>query len=184
MDHSPSFRIRQGVPGDEVAELVTLVRVLVRDHHVDRQPVGMPLQPILPEPADVGDLGKHHADGTGRPDGLDLQPFLRCDAAGNANGTSRLATGALAATNSASAGLATYGAPAGTDPWPVGVTAGISTQHGGSVPWAWSMTAQTATEAANANNRPRPLANRSLPTNSTLLSCPTRCGNLRYLLRR
>ena len=34
----------------------------------------------------------------------------------------------------------------------------------------------------DANQRPRPLANRSLPTNSTLLSCPTRCGNLRYLL--
>jgi hypothetical protein len=33
------------------------------------------------------------------------------------------------------------------------------------------MAAATATEAANANQRPPPLANKFLPTNSTLLSC-------------
>src|SRR5260370_19457559 len=44
------------------------------------------------------------------------------------------------------------------------------------------MAPETTTEAANANQRPRPLVNRSLPTNSTLLSCPTRRGNLRHLL--
>ena len=42
------------------------------------------------------------------------------------------------------------------------------------------MAAATATEAASANQRPRPLANRSLPTNSSLLSCYARRGNLGY----
>lgn len=36
------------------------------------------------------------------------------------------------------------------------------------------MAAETTSEAANANQRPRPLANTRVPTNSTLVSCPTR----------
>jgi hypothetical protein len=72
MEHSPSFGIRQGKPGDLVAELDAFGGVVVRDHHIDRQPVGMPFQGILPEPADCRDLGKQHADCTGRPDGVDL----------------------------------------------------------------------------------------------------------------
>ena len=113
---------------------------------------------------------------------LTCNPSSDATPAGKANWKSRAATGALAANNSGSAGVAAYGGLAGTDSGLVGDTAAFSTQHGVYVLWAWSMAPETAIEAANANQRPRPLANRSLPTNSTLLSCPTRCGNLRYVL--
>src|SRR5882757_481115 len=45
------------------------------------------------------------------------------------------------------------------------------------------MPADTTTEATSANQRPRPLANRPLPTNSTLLSHSMQCGNLRAARR-
>src|ERR1700754_2862465 len=79
--------------------------------------------------------------------------------AGNANWKPGVATGALAAHNSASVGLATFGAPAGADPWAVGVSCGISARLGASVLWAYNMAPETTTVAAPANQRPRPLAN-------------------------
>jgi hypothetical protein len=97
-------------------------------------------------------------------------PFSGATPTGNANGAARPATGALAAINSAAAGLATDGVPAWTDCWPAGVIAGISTQHERSVPWAWNIAAERASEAANANQRPRPLVNTFLPTSSSLMS--------------
>jgi hypothetical protein len=92
---------------------------------------------------------------------------------GNANGTSRLATGALAATSSAAAGLAVFvdGAVAGTAAPAAGVAAGVLRQHGCWVPWAWNMAAETATETATASQRPRPLANKALLTDSNVLVC-------------
>jgi hypothetical protein len=97
---------------------------------------------------------------------------------GNANWKSWAATGAFAANaanDSASAGLAVCGALAGAGAGAVAVTFGGSTQHGGGlVPWAQTMATETASEAANASQRPRPLANTSLPTNSTVVACATR----------
>src|SRR6478735_3478495 len=77
---------------------------------------------------------------------------------------------ALAANNSASAGMATFGAAVGAASEVVGATAAVCRQHGVSGLWAYSMPAETASEAATANQRPRPLANRFLLTDGTLLS--------------
>src|SRR5271166_2534807 len=90
---------------------------------------------------------------------------------GNANWNGWAATGAFAANaanDSASAGLAVRGALAAGGAGAAAVTFGGSTQHGGLVPWAQTMATETTSEAANANQRPLPLANTSLPTNSTL----------------
>jgi hypothetical protein len=64
------------------------------------------------------------------------------------------------------------GALGGTAPWLVGIALGISTQHRGCVLWAWKIAMEAAIDAANASQRPRPLAVRTLLTNSTLLLCP------------
>jgi hypothetical protein len=72
------------------------------------------------------------------------------------------------------------GALAGADPGSfggavavtVGVAVGVGTR--GSVPWAWIIAAETTSEAAMASHRPRPLANKFLPTDCTLVSCATR----------
>src|ERR1700741_5076990 len=72
------------------------------------------------------------------------------------------------------------GADAGSfgfaDAFSAGFAAGVSTQHGGFVPWMQTMATETVSEAANANQRPRPLANTFLflLTDSTLVSCATR----------
>jgi hypothetical protein len=85
--------------------------------------------------------------------------------AGNAKEMSVLATGALAANNSASVGLATNGAAAGADSWAAaGGFAGASARRTGFSVWATNMPAEMTSEAASANHRPRPLANRSLRT--------------------
>jgi hypothetical protein len=81
-------------------------------------------------------------------------------------------TGALAANNSAGAVVGSGGAPFGTAAGLAATALGISTQHRGSVLWAWKMATEAAIEAANASQRPRPLANRALLTNSRLLACP------------
>jgi hypothetical protein len=104
---------------------------------------------------------------------------------GNGNWNCWAVAGALAASaanDSASAGLAMCGALAGADPGPVGAAvavivgaaAGASAQHGGFVPWTQTIATETVSEAANASQRPRPLANKFLPTDSTLVSCATR----------
>src|SRR5580693_1712876 len=74
------------------------------------------------------------------------------------------------------------GALAGADPgsfgfadaFSVGLVVGVSTQHGGFVPWMQTIATEMVSEAANANQRPRPLANTFPLTNSTLVSCATR----------
>jgi ribosome-associated heat shock protein Hsp15 len=71
------FAVGERVAGDLVAEFDSLGAVVVRDHHVDGQPIGMPRQRILPEPADGRDVEEHHADRARRPDGMNLQARLR-----------------------------------------------------------------------------------------------------------
>jgi hypothetical protein len=72
------------------------------------------------------------------------------------------------------------GALAGADPGPVGaavavtVGAAAGASAGGFVPWTQTIATETVSEAANASQRPRPLANKFLPTDSTLVSCATR----------
>lgn len=61
------------------------------------------------------------------------------------------------------------GALAGADGEAAGATAEARTQHGASVCWAYSIPPETASKAAIANQRPRPLANTFMRTNSTLM---------------
>jgi hypothetical protein len=62
---------------------------------------------------------------------LTCNPSSGATPADYANWKSRAAKGALSTNNSASAGVATDGALAGTDSRVVGATAAFSTQHGG-----------------------------------------------------
>ena len=83
VQYPPPLRIGQGISGDLIAELDALGGVVVRNHHVNRQSVGVPPQRVLPNSTDRRDLAEeHHADGAGRPDGVHLQPGLRCDTGG------------------------------------------------------------------------------------------------------
>jgi hypothetical protein len=97
----------------------------------------MPLQRVLAVTANGGDLGEQQADGTGRPDGLDLQPT------GNENWKFCAVAGALAANDCASAGLAMCGGAARGAGCGLGVgrvlgavAAGFFKKRGGSACWA------------------------------------------------
>lgn len=75
----------------------------------------------------------------------------------NSNSKSAAGTGALATRSSASLELAAGGMATGTEEL-VGLGADTEEPDGAGLLWAPNMAAETATDAATANQRPRPLA--------------------------
>ena len=90
-------------------------------------------------------------------------------------------TGALAASNSAWVELAGVGGLAGAVVCTEGAATGFSSLSGGSELWARIMAREITSKAAIASQRPRPLANTFLRTNSTLISRHSASGNVGYL---